>query len=199
MKRTNLMIALLIVAFSTATLANISVRDEKSTEKTRLKVIPKEHPAKFDLIYVSEIQGPVTVEILNMKGELVAIDRIKKHNSFIKTYDLTKLGAGTYKMKVINSEGETDQIINYNPIKQNLRMAYNTREEGKINITVAGVDKGKPVVVKVYDDEGSLLSSEELNVTRDFTRTYNVSHLDTKSFTISASNGRESVIKHIEL
>ena len=199
MKRTNIIIALLLAAFSTATLANNPARSEKKDKSTKLSVISKKDPTKFDLIYVSEVEGPVTVRIFNEEGDLVGFDQIKKRKSFIKTYNLQNLEAGKYIMKVENSEGVTEQEILYNPYKKSLNMLLTTKEFDKVKVTVIGHNNSRPVTLKIYDKEGQLLNSEVLEVQRGFSRTYDLSMINSNSIVVTATNGLESITKYTEI
>lgn len=199
MKRTNIIIALLLAAFSTATLANNPARSEKKDKSTKISVISKKDPAKFDLIYVSEVEGPVTVRIYNEEGDLVGFDQIKKRKSFIKTYNLQNLEAGKYIMKVENREGVTEKEILYNPYKKSLNMFLTTKEFDKVKVTVIGHNNSRPVTLKIYDEEGQLLNSEVLEVQRGFSRTYDLSMTNSNSIVVTATNGLESVTKYTEI
>jgi len=199
MKRTTIIIALLLAAFSTATLASNPATNKKKDKSTKLSVISKKDPAKFDLIYVSEVEGPVTVRIFNEEGDLVGFDQIKKKKSFIKTYNLQNLEAGKYVMKIENSEGVTRKEIYYNPFRQSLNMLLIKNEEDKVKVMVVGLDRTKPVTIRIYNENGELLKSEELDVERSFSRTYDLSEIDSDSYVITATNGSESVTKYTEI
>ncbi len=198
MKRTGFIIALLVTAFSTTTIAKNFVETELG-ESTKFNVLNKKSPEKFHLFYVSEKISKVTVRILDAEGTIVGVDNIKSRKSFSKVYNFKKLEAGEYTIEVQNADGIARQTINYNPYRQNLNMFVSLQDENKFKVTVTGFDKNKPVIVKIYNEEGQVVSKEKINAERNFTRIYNLSKLKGRSFTFSASNGSESVVKYKDI
>ena len=198
MKRTGLITALLLAAFSATTFATNFVETELG-ESTKFNVLAKKNPEKFHLVYVSKKISNIKVRILDADGKIVGVDNIKSRKSFSKVYNFKNLEAGTYTIEVENSEGSATQTINYNPYRQNLNMFVSLKEENKFKVTVAGFDKKHPVIVKIYNEDGKIVSEEKINAQRNFTRIYDLSNIEGHSFTFSALNGSESVVKYKEI
>lgn len=198
MKRTGFIIALLVAAFSITTFAT-NVVETKVGKSTKFNVLAKKSPEKFHLVYVSEKVSNIKVRILDAEGNLISVDNIKSRKSFSKIYNFKNLDPGKYTIEVENFEGSASQTINYNPYRQSLNMFVTLQEEYKFKVTVAGFDKKHPVIVKIYDEEGRVVSEEKINAERNFTRIYNLSKIKGRSFTFSASSGSESVIKYKDI
>ncbi len=195
MKKTNLFIALLLATFSTVAFAGTLVKVEKIEKSTQFRVISKKNPAQFDLIYSSDSKSPVTVRIFDEAGRLIKVDKIKGKSSFIRTYNFKNLDAGKYTLQVETKDGKEEQIISYDPFRQNLVMEVISKENEKYNVLVSGFDKNLPVILRVYDDEGRLLNTEKIQVSGTFSFIYNLSKINSSSYTFIVRNGSESVTK----
>ena len=189
MNRIKRIFAVLIAAISTGAVALPRVSGEENSESTQFNVVQKSNLYKFDVIYVSEQEGPVKISIIDDSGEIVSTDEFAGRNSFVRTYDFRNLEVGAYKIVLENAEGTSEQIVNYNPFQRQMNLVVNQQEENKYKVLVAGFDKSIGVTLSIYTAEGELVKTDLIQSEKDFTRTYDLSNLDSDSFVFQAESG----------
>ena len=183
----------MVLSLCTVVLANTI--ETQVGESSKFSVLSKSDPDKFNLVYVSEIDGPVTIKILDENGELVSFDIIKNKKAFSKTYDFKALEEGKYIFEIENAEGSGSQAVVYDPYRQNLNMLVSSAENNKYKVMVAGFNPDKEVTIRIYDSKGVMVEEDEIKTHRNFTRTYDLSKFEREQFTFTAASGSESILK----
>jgi len=191
MKKTSLL--LMVLALCTAVLANTI--ETKVGESSRFTVLSKSDPDKFNVVYVSEIEGPVTIKIFDENGDLVSVEVVKGEKSFSKTFDFDKLEKGRYTFEVTNAEGSGSQPVIYDPYRQNLKMIVLSLDESKYKVMVAGFNPDNEVIIRIYNSKGKIVKEDEIKTHRNFSRVYDLSNLEKAQFTFTAASGAESILK----
>lgn len=192
MKKISSIIMLLALVCTTAFANIIETRIGKSA---KFSVLTKSDPAKFNVVYVSENKGPVSISIFDEDGELVSIDIVKDKKSFSKTFDFEKLKKGRYVFTLENDEGSGSQAVYYDPYRQTLNMLVSTQGDNKFKVMVAGFNPNEIVKVRIYNSQGKIVKEDEIKSHRNFIRTYDLSKIKGQQFTFTAASGRESVLR----
>ena len=188
MKRSTLLAALFLLV-SVAAFANVNALSETSS----FKVIAKAD-LKYDLYYVSESEGPVTVRIYDAKGNMITDDKIKNQKAFKKTYNFKELANGNYKIVVNNQEGRASQAVFHNPSPTKMQIMITQIPESKsFRLHVGDFDTSKPLTVKVYTANNRLIFSEQINETAGFSKVYNLNKVDAETVRFTVSNNKESL------
>ena len=183
----------MVLSLCTAVLANTI--ETQVGESSKFSVLSKSDPDKFNVVYVSEIDSPVTIKILDENGELVSLDVIKNRKSFSKTYDFEALEKGRYTFEIENAEGSGSQPVIYDPYRQNLNMMVSSPEDNKYKVMVAGFNPEKVVTIRIYNSKGVMVEEDEIKTHRNFTRTYDLAKFEREQFTFTAASGSESILK----
>lgn len=199
MKRTSVLLLLVVTLLSGTAFAKIKPLETKVGNSASFTIIPKAKLQKFDLVYVSDKASPVTVSIYNEEGERIHIQKIKGYASFMKSFDVSDLTDGEYIVEVENEEGKAKELLRHSNSVESFNVLLSKSTDDKINVLVAGYDYDQPVELKIYDGDDRLIHTENINVGKDFMKTFNMSELNTEDVTFLVSNNKNFVYKSSEL
>ena len=80
MKRTSVLVLLVATLISSVTFAKTKPFETKVGSSASFAIIPKLKQKKFDLVYVSQSTAPVTITLLDMRGNELSKERVKGHS-----------------------------------------------------------------------------------------------------------------------
>ncbi len=187
-----IILAVLFTVISAAAFANSGATVLSTTSK--FQVVENKN-SRYDLYYVSETLGNVTVRILSENGKLINTDKLSDVKAFKRTYHLKGLPAGNYKVEVKNQEGKASQAIFHNPaIKSSLHsIVGQLPSANRFKVFVGPNMANSKVEVKIYDENDELLLKESIiNVQEGFTKTYDLSKVNSDFVTFRINNGTDA-------
>lgn len=149
---------------------------------------------KFRLSFVNELGSRVSVKVFDQAGKLVYTDNIKNATELKRNYDLGQLGQGIYTVEISNGEFKTADRVAVGGAKLSAT-AFNAYispnlTEGAFKVAYQGGAEG--VYITVKDSKGTILYSER-NESDNFARRYNLSSLQSGSYTVNVESGDKSV------
>ncbi len=185
MKKT-LSILIVLIAISSV----VSARRLDKPEETSSMAIMKSG-SLVKLFYTGVKECNVKVTILNAENKIVFKEELRQVDRFMRPYNFSELAEGDYTIELVDHIGKKIEKVSYRegkiePLANLIRIS---RDENKYLLTLS--NKGtKTFVVKIYNDNGTLLYSHDEDVDGDFAKIYNLSKADQKfSFEITDKAG----------
>ncbi len=187
-----IIMAVLLTVISAVAFASTGTTALSTTSKFQ---VVENTNSRYDLYYVSENFGNVTVRITNENGKLINTDKLTGVKAFKRTYNLKGLPAGNYSVEVKNVEGKATQSIFHNPsIKSSLHsIVGQLPNANKFKVFVGPNNANSKVRVRIYNDKDELLLKDSMNsVEEGFSKTYDLSDVDSNFVTFKIDNGTDS-------
>ena len=187
-----IILAVLFTVISAATFASSGATALSTTSKFQ---VVENTNSRYDLYYVSENFGDVTVRITNENGKLVNTDKLTGVKAFKRTYNLKGLPIGNYNVEVKNGEGKASQGIFHNPaIKTSLHSIVDQLPNvNKFKVFVGPSNANGKVKVEIFNDKEELLLNESMHsVQEGFIKVYDLSKIDSDYVTFKIDNGTDS-------
>jgi hypothetical protein len=146
----------------------------------------------FKVIYKSEEESDVMIEIFDQKKKLVYHETIRHSSGFIRPYNMNGLDDGDYVVRLNSRSNQITKTISIGK-PEKLAQLINL-SEGKYLLTVPGKGEGK-VHVRVSNELGDTVHVETTSVYGDFAETFDMSKLKGKfTFEISDEHGLTKTI-----
>ena len=157
-------------------------------ENSKIKIIAKSD-VKYELVYVSDHASDVKVDIYNERGVKVSTRLVKDATKFKRTYDFSKLEAGTYKVVVKNTDGVAKEEISHLVKKVRLQsFVTNLPDQKAIKLHVGDFNPDQPVSVRVYDENQNMIYKDKIKNSSSFSRVYKLPKLNSKSVQVVIEN-----------
>ncbi|HRI80403.1 MAG TPA: DUF3244 domain-containing protein [Cyclobacteriaceae bacterium] len=149
--------------------------------------VVKRDDNSFKVIYRSEEESDVKIEVYNSQKSLVYHDTIKNSNGFTRPYSLTGFLDGEYTIRLDNgSNWMTKTISMAKPEK--LAHLINLKD-GKYLLTVSGKGEDE-IYVRVSNEQGETIHAETTPVYGDFAQIFDMSGVKGGfTFEVSDKNG----------
>lgn len=190
MKKTFLTVAFLITVM-TATLAS---GDSSST--ARAHVIPAPND-RFKVLYTAPDVTVVNIKLWDERGHLLRYDRIKSKGGFLKPYDFSSVEKGTYFIELIDKYGVLKEQVEVANQANADYMAVKALENNKYKLIVAH-ENPEPFSVTIYNSDNVVVHKEHHTDRKGFTRTYDLSGMDSGNFTFELTDLSSTKIVSIE-
>lgn len=162
-----------------ATVALSVFAREGLSGKKVVKLTPESN-AQYKLTYLNKGNCNVVVKILNNNGSEIFSENIQSNKSFTKPYNLKGLSKGEYTFKVIDADGMTSKTIQLpaSTSKESVSAQIKKSDDDKFEVTVLG-ERLHPVFVNIYDCQGERIFGDYIDLSKSFTKTYDLSKLST--------------------
>ncbi|MBT30958.1 MAG: hypothetical protein CMO01_14965 [Thalassobius sp.] len=184
----------IVLSSFVATANNDNPGDKNKIEesaKIEYSIYPIINSNKVRVAYQKTGNEKVTIKIFDAKKNLLFSDVQKNVTSLKRNYNLENIGDGTYYIKIISGDFETDQKIHVGRSEKNLFSAYLSPELIKNKVRIAFQHAQDPVRVSVLNEKGSKLYDKTITDTQNFSSLFNLSSLDSGKYTINiSSNGK---------
>jgi len=195
MKKFNLLFVGVLV--STLAFANGTVEPKESASTAA--VTNSEGSSVFKLYYKGEQKCSVKVSILNEQGKSVFSESIRSKNGFVRPYNFSELGVGTYTILIEDAQGIQKQKVTYaegkiDKIEKQINLVK-LNEEGKYLVLVKSKSSDR-INVSVYDQFNKLIHSQDKTVKDDFAEVLNLKNINQFTIEISDSNGVLKTLKN---
>jgi len=156
--------------------------------------VVKSATASYKLIYKAELASDIKVEILDANNELVFSETIKHSNGFARPYNFASLAEGEYTIRIDNGSNWLSEKVNYQSGRVEKLANLISLKDGRYLLTVPGQGEDA-LTVRIYNDEGDTLYSSTDQVTGDFGKIYNLSHVNGPfSFEVVGSSGASKIL-----
>jgi hypothetical protein len=175
------------VLFCTLAFANGTVEPNESASTAA--VINSDGSSVFKLFYKGEQKGLVKVSIMDDHSKIVFSESIKSKNGFMRPYNFSELGAGSYTILIEDAQGIQRQKVTYaaGKIEKHISVVK-LNEEGKYLVSVKSKSSDR-IIVNVYDQFNELIHSHDKMVKNDFAEVLNLKNINQFTIEISDSNG----------
>lgn len=195
MKKFNLLFVGVLV--STLAFANGTVEPKESASTAA--VTNSEGSSVFKLYYKGEQKGSVKVSILDEQGKSVFSESIRSKNGFVRPYNFSELGVGTYTILIEDAQGIQKQKVTYaegkiDKIEKQINLVK-LNEEGKYLVLVKSKSSDW-INVSVYDQFNKLIHSQDKTVKNDFAEVLNLKNINQFTIEISDSKGVLKTLKN---
>jgi len=190
MKKTTALVALLTVISAVAFATD---NKEKELDNTTKYKLVKASDFKYDLYYVSENEGNVSIKIFSPEGKMLTNDKLKHIESFKRRYNFRELAPGNYRVVIENANGKATESIFHNPDRSALKSMVTRIPDAKsVKVLVGAFDNSKPVNIKIYDDQYRLLYHDKITNSESFSKVYNLIKVESENIVVNIENNRES-------
>jgi hypothetical protein len=192
MKKFNLLFVCVLV--STLAFANGTVEPNESA--STLAVTNSNGSSVFKLYYKGEQAGMVSVSILDKNNKTVFYESIRNKNGFVRPYNFSDLGAGTYTLVIEDKQGKQTKEITYTARKiEKVINLVKMQEAGKYLLSVKSTASDR-ITVSVYDQFNKLIHSQDKDVKNTFAEVLNLKSINQFTIEISDSNGVLKTLKN---
>lgn len=166
--------AALIVAMGTASFASGNERNG-----SRVVLVKSQTKDVYSLIYADDTPGKVLVKVYDAKGHLLRTDKIQNQKGFKQPYDMKNLPAGTYKLVIWDSRGETSLLATLHSSEE---MVVNKLGQNKYQLIYRD-DASGSASVGIYSKTGELVFSEDVQFKNGFSKVYDLAAVASAGFT----------------
>ncbi len=182
------------VLFCTLAFANGTVEPNESSSTSA--VTNSDGSSVFKLYYKGEQKGSVKVSIMDEYSKIVFSESIKSINGFMRPYNFSELGAGSYTILIEDSQGIQEQQVTYGAGKiEKYINVVKLNDEGKYLVSVKSKSSDL-ITVNVYDQFNKLIHSHDKMVKNDFAEVLNLKSINQFTIEISDSNGLLKSLKN---
>lgn len=165
--------------------------DENPKSVSGMEVVKRDDNS-FKVIYKSEEESDVKIEIYDDRKIMVYHETIKHSSGFARPFNFNALSDGDYTVRLDNGSSEMTKIISMGK-PEKLAHLINLNN-GKYLLTVSGKGEDK-IHVKVSNDQGETIHTETTSVFGDFAEVFDMSGINGKfTFEVSDSRGLSKVI-----
>jgi hypothetical protein len=147
-------------------------KDEPRT--TGLAVVPVKGSQVYKVIYRSESQSKVRMNIYGPQSQLIFTEYFTGMDGFIRPVNFSGLEAGEYTIEMVDATGKKVEKVNYQPYKSNhksIHIASIAKEEKKYLVSVSDAGE-ETIIVRIYDSLNNVIHSEVRDVKGNFAQVY---------------------------
>jgi hypothetical protein len=192
MKTKSILTALLITVMSTMLLAND--REKASDAKAIIRNSGKN--AVYQLVYLSEVPGTVSVSILDAKGNTIMTDRVKNvEEGFMRPYNFSALAEGNYVIEVHDSKGivKVPFIHKVTKAVQPLQVKVKALPTDKKYQLIMVGSQEDVLQVNILDGTNTLVYTDYIDANNSFSKVYDLTKVKANNFTFEIRNSNEVI------
>jgi hypothetical protein len=173
--------------------AGINAVAKEDPRNARLAVVPIKGSEVFKVIYKSETNSKVKLNIYNSSSELVFSQSISNAEGFIVPLNFAGLKAGEYTIELIEGTTKKTEKVTYNPLKgvssaKAIHVSRVTENDGRFVVSIANAGN-EVITVRILDRNDNLIFSETREISGEFAQIYRVKNADGVKFEISDAAG----------
>lgn len=169
--------------------ASVVGKDEPRT--AGLAVVPIKGSEVFKVIYCSEVQSRIRMNIYNEQSQLIFTETVNGTNGFIRPVNFTGMPHGQYTIELVDASGKRTEKINHQALassKKNIHISNISAENKRYLVSVA--EAGNEVItVRIYDALNNLIHTEKREVKGNFAQVYVVKNSGNVTFEVSDETG----------
>ena len=192
MKTKSILIALLVTVMSSALFAND--REKLSDAKAIIRSSGKS--SVYQLVYLSEVPGTVSVSILDAKGKTIMTDRVKNvEEGFMRPYNFSALAEGNYVIEVQDSKGKVKVpfIHKVNKAVQPMQLKVKALPTDKKYQLIMVGSQADVLQVNILDGDRTLVYTDYIDANNSFSKVYDLTKVKASNFTFEIRNSNEII------
>ncbi|MDN5201301.1 hypothetical protein QQ008_08010 [Fulvivirgaceae bacterium BMA10] len=200
MKIKNVLKLAVIIGIIAPTVVYAGSNDNNGTNESETKVkLVSENENVFKLIYLSDLNGKVIVNIYDSKNKKIMTDRITNKDGFIRPYNFKELKNGVYRFELIDADGKIEKTAFYRMgTEPNARFSPSTQFvdslEQKLELRVVGPRKD-PIDITIYTNDGREFFKDRIREKNSISKVYDLHMLKAGKFTFLATHGNKVIAK----
>jgi len=167
MKKIYVMLAMMAVT-------SVSFAKEAATKSPKALAgiaVLRSSATSYKLIYKSELQSDVKVEIYDSRNVIVFTETIKNSDGFARPYNFASLDDGKYTIRVDNGSNWLTETVQYAAGKVEKLAHLTTLNDGRYLLSVPGSSVQR-LDVRIFEASGKLIYHSKQNVSGDFAQVY---------------------------
>lgn len=166
-------IAFLFVCVLVSSLTFAGGPGDNPKKNSSSMAVVKRDESSFNLIYKSELEASVNVQIFNEDKALVFTEMISKSNGFVRPYNFASLSEGDYTIKLDNGANSLSETVHYSTVSHEKQAQLIQMRNGKYLLTVPG--QGQDVIsIEVLNAIGEKVYSENIAVEGNFAKVFDL-------------------------
>ncbi len=131
----------------------------------------KSSATSYKLIYKSELQSDVQVEIYDAKNQVVFTETIKMSDGFARPYNFASLEDGKYTIRVDNGSNWLTETVQYKAGVVEKLAHLTTLNDGRYLLSVPG-SHDQELNVRIFQSSGKLIYHKKQRVAGDFAQVF---------------------------
>jgi flagellar hook assembly protein FlgD len=180
MRKKATLLAVLITVMSTSLFASNDRGDAK--ENTQALVRNTGRKAVYQVVYQSAHRGSVTVNILDGKGNVIMVDRIKNTNEgFMRPYNFSSLAEGDYQIEINDHNGKVVLPLNHAVAVAPVKVKIEALEAKKFQLVMVG-QPAEGLQVDILDNNNKVVFSDFITAQSSFRKVYNLNQVQAENF-----------------
>ncbi len=152
---------------------------------------------KFKLAFQNASEEKIVIKILDQTGKLVHKEVLKNQENLNRNYDLSKVGAGIYKVEIemgeLKAENEIAVGLSDNQL-DNTFQAYISPVIRQNTIRVF-YKNGADVNISMRDAQGNIVYQDSTKDANMYAKKYDVSSLKKGTYVLSLTSGDKTIEK----
>jgi flagellar hook assembly protein FlgD len=149
---------------------------------------------KFRLNFENQEGSNVTINIFDANGKLAFTETIKREKTSRRSYDLSSVGKGIYKVEIITGGFRTVKELGVGTKTTHTEFsAYLSKSlnDGALKVAYQNADSdGVNIVLR--DEKGNVVY-DEYSANEQYSRKFNLSKLSRGTYTMSVSSGAKTI------
>jgi len=158
--------------------------EKKRGNYTRIEINSLQN-GSYQLDFHSHAATLLRIEIYDERGSFVFTDKVGIRRSFVKNYNFSNLPSGNYTINLFsNREKLTKQFYHKQIDTRQLKFAadiYKIDNEKAYELILSS-ESNLPAWVYIFDSNEKLVHKEEIQVNKNFTKTYYLSAIRSDDF-----------------
>ncbi|HWA33047.1 MAG TPA: hypothetical protein VG737_02905 [Cyclobacteriaceae bacterium] len=161
-----------ILALAAITSVSLSGEAYPKSPKTLAGIaVIRSSATSYKLIYKSELQSDVKVEIYDSRNQVVFSEVIKMSDGFARPYNFGSLNDGKYTIRVDNGSNWLTETVQYEAGRIEKLAHLTTLDNGRYLLSVPG-SRDQVLSVKIFEESGKLIYRKKQRVAGDFAQVY---------------------------
>jgi len=175
--------------------SNPTAKDPKTIASS---VYAKLNTNKITVGVKSEEKGKLFVRIFNEEGNKIYTDVVANSEGFMRTYDLSENGPGTYTVKVSNANSSVVKKVEVGKVlqKESFKAYFTSKlRDNKIKVTYYGAHI--PASVILLDKSGKMISKQVISRKKDNSSIINLTQLNPGNYTLRIDSNGQGIEKQV--
>ncbi len=131
----------------------------------------KSSATAYKLIYKSELQTDVKVEIYNSRNEIVFAETIKLSDGFVRPYNFSSLSDGKYMIRVDNGSNWLTETVEFKTGEAEKLAHLTTLTDGRYLLSVPDTGAHE-LKIRIFEESGKLIYHKMTRTAGDFAQLY---------------------------
>jgi flagellar hook assembly protein FlgD len=186
MRKKATLLAVLITVMSTSLFASNDRGDIKENTNAIVRATGKK--AVYQVVYQSAQRGSVTVNILDAKGNVIMVDRIKNEkDGFMRPYNFTSLAEGNYQIEINDHNGKVVLPLSHTAVVAPVKVRIEALDAKKFQLVMVGQPVGG-LQVDILDNSNKVVYSDFIQAQSSFSKIYNLSQIPAENIRFEVRN-----------